>query len=172
MTKEIKFSSAPLAQKVDLFAFDFDGVLTDNRVLIMENGLEAVLCNRSDGLAFEMISDAGLAAVIISTERNGVVSKRAEKLNLPVLQAVANKKRALEDYCKALNIDLERTAFVGNDVNDLSVMQIVGYPIAVADAHPLVKNVATIVLDTRGGDGVVREIAETLLGISYGTVNQ
>ena len=172
MIKEIKISSVPLAGKVDLFAFDFDGVLTDNRVLIMENGLEAVLCNRSDGLAFEMIRDAGLAAVIISTERNGVVSKRAEKLNLPVLQAIADKKRALEDYCKALNIGLKRTAFVGNDVNDLSVMQIVGYPIAVADAHPLVKNVATIVLDTRGGDGVVREIAETLLGISYGAINQ
>lgn len=71
-----------------------------------------------------------------------------------------------------MHIDLKRTAFVGNDVNDLSVMQIVGYPIAVADAHPLVKNVATIVLDTRGGDGVAREIAEILLGISYGAVNR
>jgi YrbI family 3-deoxy-D-manno-octulosonate 8-phosphate phosphatase len=172
MTKDIILSLAPLAGKVDLFAFDFDGVLTDNRVLVMENGLEAVLCNRSDGLAFDMMRYAGLAVLIVSTERNNVVSKRAEKLNLPVLQAITDKKRALEDYCTTAKIDLKRVAFVGNDVNDLSVMQIVGFPIAVADAHSLVKNVASVVLETRGGDGVAREIAEMLLGISYGASDQ
>lgn len=159
--------STHLAGKVDLIAFDFDGVLTDNRVLVMENGLEAVLCNRSDGLAFDMLRAAAVQVIIISTERNSVVSKRAEKLQVPALQAISNKQRALQDYCRFARIDLARVAFVGNDVNDLPAMKIVGFPIAVGDAHPAVKEIASTVLTTRGGEGVAREIAEQLLGLRY-----
>lgn len=158
-------ASAHLMGKVDLIAFDFDGVLTDNRVWVMENGLEAVLCNRSDGLAFDMLHAAAVPAVIISTECNRVVSRRAEKLQVPVLQAVINKQQALQDYCHSRNFELARVAFVGNDVNDLPAMKIVGFPIAVGDAHPAVKEVAKIVLGTRGGEGVAREIAEQLFGL-------
>lgn len=167
MSSHIEMPKAPLFGKVDLVAFDFDGVLTDNRVLVMENGLEAVFCNRSDGLAFDLMRNADLPAIIISTESNAVVSQRAEKLRLQVFQSVTNKKKTLEDYCVSSCIDLERVVFVGNDVNDLLVMQIVGFPIAVADAHPSVKSIAYAVLDTKGGYGVVREIVETLLGLSY-----
>jgi 3-deoxy-D-manno-octulosonate 8-phosphate phosphatase (KDO 8-P phosphatase) len=167
MSQSCSTLNGHLAGKLDLIAFDFDGVLTDNRVLVIENGVEAVLCNRSDGLAFDMFRAAGIPLVIISTERNGVVSNRAEKLQVPVLQAITNKQQALQDYCRSAQIDLARVAFVGNDVNDLPAMKIVGFPIAVADAHPAVKEIACILLATSGGDGVAREIAEQLLGLRY-----
>lgn len=152
---------------IQLIAFDFDGVLTDNRVIVLENGIEAVTCNRSDGLAFDMFRAAGLPVVIITTERNRVVGVRAAKLRTPVLQTDGDKSIALTDYCKAGGIDVGRVIFVGNDVNDLSAMRIVGFPVAVADAHVEVKQVAWKVLARKGGEGVARELAEDILNLKY-----
>jgi YrbI family 3-deoxy-D-manno-octulosonate 8-phosphate phosphatase len=154
-----------LADSVQLIAFDFDGVLTDNRVLVFSGGEEAVFCNRTDGLAFDAFRASGLRAIILSTERHGVVAARAAKLQVPALQALADKSATLADYCGSNNIDLAHVMFVGNDVNDLRVMQRIGFPIAVADAHPLVKACARIVLKRCGGDGVAREIAEDILAL-------
>jgi len=153
---------------VQLIVFDFDGVLTDNRVIVFENGSEAVICNRADGLAFDMLRAAGIPVVIMSTERNPVVSARAAKLQVPVLQAIKDKRQALADHCRATGIDLSRVVFVGNDVNDLPAMESVGFPIAVADAHETVKAKAWAVLATRGGDGVAREVVEQILGLKPG----
>lgn len=163
----------PVARRIEggvsLLVFDFDGVLTDNRVLVLEDGREAVLCNRADGLAFDMFRAAGLRVLIMSTERNPVVAARAAKLRVPVLQAVGDKGLALNERCRADGLDLRRVAFVGNDLNDLPAMRLVGFPIAVADAHPQVKRMAWAVLATRGGDGAAREVAEDILGLRYDT---
>lgn len=156
-----------IGSKVDLVVFDFDGVLTDNRVLVTETGVEAVFCSRADGLAFDMLRAAGIPALIVSTERNPVVSMRAAKLRVPVLQSVKNKADALATHCREAGIGLQRTIFVGNDLNDLGVMKLVGFPVAVADAHPAVKAIARIVLSTRGGDGAARELVEHVMGIAY-----
>ena len=153
---------------VQLIVFDFDGVLTDNRVIVFENGTEAVICNRADGLAFDRLRAVGIPVIIISTERNAVVSARAAKLQVPVLQAVKDKRQALTDHCRSAGIDLSRVIFVCNDVNDLPAMQAVGFPIAVADAHDTVKAKAWTVLATRGGDGVAREVVEQILGLKPG----
>lgn len=150
---------------IQLIVFDFDGVLTDNRVFVFDNGSEAVVCNRADGLAFDMIRAAGIPVMIMSTERNPVVSMRAAKLQVPVLQAIKDKRTALTNHCRAVGIDLDRVVFVGNDVNDLPAMQMVGFPIAVADAHAAVKAKAWTVLATRGGDGVARELVEEVLAL-------
>jgi YrbI family 3-deoxy-D-manno-octulosonate 8-phosphate phosphatase len=150
---------------VQLIVFDFDGVLTDNRVIVFDNGHEAVLCNRADGLAFDMIRAARIPVLIISTERNPVVTARAAKMQVPVLQAIKDKGHALTDHCRSAGVDLSRVVFVGNDVNDLPAMQLVGFPIAVADAHEAVKAKAWTVLATRGGDGVAREVVEQILGL-------
>ena len=153
--------------RIELVAFDFDGVLTDNRVYVFEDGREAVVCNRADGLAFDMFRTAGMPTLILSTERNTVVAARAAKLRIPVVQGFHDKARALASYCQEGGIDLACVMFVGNDINDLAVMQMVGHPLAVADAHPAVKRAARTVLKARGGDGVAREIAETLLALLY-----
>lgn len=155
----------PTTSSIELIAFDFDGVLTDNRVLVFSDGDEAVICNREDGLAFDTFRAFGLRAIILSTERHGVVAARAWKLRIPVLQAQADKSAALAEYAGSNDIDLKNVMFVGNDVNDLKVMGCVGFPVAVADAHPLVKSCACIVLKRRGGAGVAREIAEDILAL-------
>lgn len=159
--------SRRIPEGVDLLVFDFDGVLTDNRVLVLEDGREAVVCNRADGLGFDLLRDAAVNVMVMSTERNPVVAARAAKLRVPVLQAVADKGTAIASHCRDAGIALSRVAFVGNDVNDLPAMRRVGFPIAVADAHPAVKRIAWAVLATRGGDGVAREVAETLLGLRH-----
>lgn len=157
----------PCKDSIDLVAFDFDGVLTDNRVYVMDDGREAVACSRADGLAFDMFRSNGVAALIVSTERNPVVAARAAKLRVPIIQGLHDKRRALAEHCEKAGIDLGRVIYVGNDINDLAAMAIVGHPLAVADAHPAVKAAAASVLATAGGDGVAREIAEQFLALDY-----
>lgn len=149
--------------KLRLLVFDFDGVLTENSVLVMQDGTEGVLCSRADGLGFGVLRRSGLPLLILSTEKNPVVSARARKLKVPVLQGVDDKDAALRRYCGRRGIPLAQVAFVGNHVNDLPALRIVGYPIAVADCHPSLRKIAWKVLKTPGGKGVSVEIAERLL---------
>ena len=88
---------------------------------------------------------------------------RAQKLKLPVWYDAKDKKSILQDYCSKDGISLSRVVYVGNDVNDLEVMKIAGYPVATADAHPSVRQIAKLVLVSRGGDGAIRELADTNL---------
>ena len=149
--------------KPDLLVYDFDGVMTDNRVLVFQDGTEAVFANRADGWGVEQLRKAGFRQIILSTETNLVVSARATKLQIEVLQGRDDKARDLSDYCQSQSIDLARVLFVGNDVNDLTAMRLVGYPVAPADAHPKVLAIAKHVTQARGGEGVIKEISEWLL---------
>lgn len=148
--------------RIEVIFFDFDGVLTDNRVWVLENGQEAVLCNRADGQGFNMLAAAGVKCMIVSTETNPVVAHRARKLKLPVRQGVKDKGLAVRELCRELRVTLENTAFVGNDVNDLPGMAVVGFALCPCDAAPEVRAVCDVVLKTAGGAGVVREIAARL----------
>lgn len=147
-------------KNIDLIIYDFDGVLTDNKVLVMEDGREAVFCNRSDGLAISKIKQIGTSQMIVSTEVNKVVEVRAKKLEIPVLQNVNNKKALVEKYCQEQNIDLNKVIYVGNDFNDLEVMKIVGFPVAPADATEEIKDIARIITKAKGGEGVIRELLD------------
>jgi 3-deoxy-D-manno-octulosonate 8-phosphate phosphatase (KDO 8-P phosphatase) len=154
----------PLAvSELSLIAFDFDGVLTDNKVYVFQDGSEAVACNRADGLAFDLLRAQGFPTVIISTERNPVVTARAEKLRIPVIQSAGDKVAALQRHCAEHGLDPDRVMFVGNDLNDLPVMAAVAYAVAVADAHPRVRELAWQVIETPGGAGVAREIVERVV---------
>jgi YrbI family 3-deoxy-D-manno-octulosonate 8-phosphate phosphatase len=101
--------------------------------------------------------------LILSTELNPVVAARARKLGIPALSGIDDKGTALAQWCADNGHSLRRTAYVGNDVNDLPCFQLVGWPIAVADAHHSVRARARIVTAARGGRGAVREIASRLL---------
>lgn len=149
--------------QIDLIVYDFDGVMTDNKVLVFEDGKEAVCCNRSDGLAIEKIKLEGIPQVILSTENNQVVTARAKKLNLEVIQGLSDKKTTLIGYCKERNIDLKKVVYIGNDINDLEAMKLVGYPIAPSDANNRIKDIAKIVVKRDGGDGVIRDFFENIL---------
>lgn len=151
------------ATALDAVIFDFDGVLTDNRVLVLEDGREAVVCNRADGLAFDFLRRVGMPVHILSSEANRVVEARAAKLKVPVWNAVADKAAALTELCRQHGYRPDRLVFVANDVNDLPAMRVVGYPVAVADAHEAVRRAAWQVLATPGGAGAARELVECVI---------
>ncbi|MCF8506963.1 MAG: HAD hydrolase family protein [Caulobacter sp.] len=147
----------------DLVVYDFDGVMTDNRVLVLEDGREAVFVSRSDGWAVARMREAGLRQIILSTEENPVVAARGRKLRIPVIHGSTDKRRALLDYLHEHGLDPARTVFVGNDVNDLGAMSVVGFVVAPADSHPDVLARADHVLHARGGAHAVRAFYETFV---------
>lgn len=149
-------------ETIKLMAYDFDGVMTDNRVLQLQDGTEAVWVNRADGWGVDQIRKMGIPQLILSTEKNPVVTARARKLNIEVIQGSGDKKADLLDYCSRMQIDLSHVLYVGNDANDLGAMQLVGFPVAPADAHPSIIAVARHVTRARGGDGVIKELSEYL----------
>ncbi len=148
---------------VTLIVFDFDGVFTDNRVLVAENGAEAVFCSRADGLGIQLLQRAGVAGLVLSTETNPVVEARCRKLGLECVQGRWNKVEVLERILADRGLAPADVAYVGNDVNDLACLARVGVPIAVADAHPSVRAVAKLVTTRKGGEGAVREVCEWVL---------
>jgi YrbI family 3-deoxy-D-manno-octulosonate 8-phosphate phosphatase len=152
---------------ISLIVFDFDGVLTDNRVLVFDDGREAVLCSRADGLAFELFRRHGIPALILSTEKHPVVAARAKKLKVPCLHGIGDKKTVLQEYCRKKGVRLEDVLYVGNDLNDLHAMRMVGHRVCPADAHPEVRSICQTVLRSRGGDGVARELAETVMRLQF-----
>lgn len=145
---------------VELIAFDFDGVFTDNTVYVTQDGVESVRCWRSDGLGLSRLRSCGVSAFIISTETSSVVTARANKLNMPCKQGIEDKAKAILDTCRELNISPANTMFVGNDINDIPAFKVVGIPVAVADAYPEVYSHVVYQTEKPGGFGAVREICD------------
>ena len=147
---------------VRLVVTDFDGVMTDSRVLVFDDGREAVVCTRADGLGCDMLREAGIAVLIMSTERNPVVTARATKLGVDVIQGCPDKGAAVRDLLASRGLGPDELLYIGNDVNDLPAFAEVAITVAPSDAHPSVRGRATIVTAARGGDGVLREVADLL----------
>ncbi|WP_430382934.1 cytidylyltransferase domain-containing protein [Streptomyces sp. P10-4] len=156
----------PTADDVDAVVLDFDGTQTDDRVLIDSDGREFVAVHRGDGLGIAALRRSGLKLLILSTEQNPVVAARARKLKIPVLHGIDRKDLALKQWCEEQGIAPERVLYVGNDVNDLPCFALVGWPVAVASAHDVVRGAARAVTTVPGGDGAIREIASWILGPS------
>jgi 3-deoxy-D-manno-octulosonate 8-phosphate phosphatase (KDO 8-P phosphatase) len=152
---------------IDLFVFDFDGVLTDNIVHIDNNGNEMVSCSRADGLAFDVLRKLDKPCQILSTENNTVVSARANKLGISVLQGVKNKEKSLRNLVMRRGYKLSNILYVGNDLNDYNSMRISGLSVCPADSHPKIKKISNFVLKTNGGKGVVRELLEDVLSLDF-----
>ncbi|MDN4480443.1 acylneuraminate cytidylyltransferase [Demequina muriae] len=149
--------------EVDALVMDFDGVHTDDLVSVDQNGVESVRVSRSDGMGIGMLREAGLPMLILSKERNPVVAARGAKLGVEVLQGIDRKATALRDWCAQRGIALDRVAYVGNDVNDIECLEIVGWPVVVPEAGAAVAAHARLVLTKPGGAGAVRELAEMIL---------
>jgi YrbI family 3-deoxy-D-manno-octulosonate 8-phosphate phosphatase len=154
--------SKKIAAFIELVAFDFDGVFTDNTVYINEQGIESVRCWRSDGLGLERLKSVDVGIVIVSTETNPVVTARAGKLKIPCKQCVEDKALAIVSICNDFGVDIKKTAFVGNDINDIPAFKLVGLPIAVSDAHPDVIPYVSYQTSALGGRGAVREICDLI----------
>jgi YrbI family 3-deoxy-D-manno-octulosonate 8-phosphate phosphatase len=169
--RELEIASliAPLFERaepidVDAVVTDFDGVHTDDRALVDSDGHELVRVSRADGAGIESLRRAGLPVMILSRETNSVVAARGRKLGVPVLSGIEDKATALRNWAMDAGLELSRIAYLGNDTNDLPAMALVGWPVAVADAHPAVLAQARLVLTRIGGAGAVRELADRILG--------
>jgi N-acylneuraminate cytidylyltransferase len=150
-------------ERVELLVLDFDGTLTDDRVWVNSEGDEMVAAHRGDGLGLSILQQQGVNIQIVSKETHPVVAARASKLNIPVIQGAEDKATIVEGLLAEKGVKKERVVYLGNDVNDLPCFPLVGYAVAVADAHPSVINQADLVLSRPGGRGAVRELCDLIL---------
>ncbi|NQU05219.1 MAG: HAD hydrolase family protein [Calditrichaeota bacterium] len=146
-----------------LLVLDFDGVMTDNRVFVHEDGSEAVFCNRGDGWGIARLREFGVKVVVLSTEKNHVVSARCHKLGIDCIQGADEKLTNLKKLASDLGVKVHEIAYVGNDVNDLECLRWAGTAIVVADAEPKTLPVADIVTRKPGGHGAVREVCDMII---------
>jgi N-acylneuraminate cytidylyltransferase len=154
---------AALPATIGAVVFDFDGVFTDNRVLVSQDETEMVICNRSDGLGLDYLRATGIPLVVLSTETNPVVAARCHKVQLECRQGLEDKTEGLRAFAAERGLSLSDVIYVGNDLNDRHCLTSVGCGIVVADAHPDVRDLAHIVLEHPGGRGAVREVCDLIL---------
>ncbi len=154
--------------EVELVVFDFDGVFTDNKVLVNQDGEESVFCSRFDGIGLAKLKQLNIPIWVLSTETNSVVSVRCNKLEIPVIQGSKNKLNDLKNLVSELAVDLKNVLYLGNDINDLDCLFCVGFPFVVPDSHPDVLKFEFAVCKTKGGDGAVREICDLVSAFVLG----
>jgi YrbI family 3-deoxy-D-manno-octulosonate 8-phosphate phosphatase len=154
MNKKLKNKNLPI-----IIFTDFDGCLTDDRVWLNQDGEEFVAANRKDGLAINKLRALGIKVVITSTETNKVVSARAAKLGIEALKGLLDKVEAIENYLSKNDLTWSDTWYVGNDVNDLGAIRKAQLSICPSDAVKSVKKEVDLKLKTKGGYGVLSELA-------------
>lgn len=153
-----------LPEKVSMLLMDFDGVLTDNRVWVDENGKETVAANRSDSLGLSILrQNSNIEIMVVSREINPVVAARCKKMHIPYLQGVNDKATQLQSLFAERKTNPAEVVYMGNDTNDLPCFPLVGFAVAPADAHPEVLRQADWVTSLDGGHGAVRELCDFLL---------
>lgn len=173
MNKPYKILPSP--KNIHTLIFDFDGVFTNNKVTINEDGNESVTCSRGDGYAFNIlrgfqkISNLKIETFILSTEPNPVVTMRAKKLKISCFHGETNKLNFVRNHLQSTSKKLNGVIFLGNDLNDMALMREVGFSVAPSDAHPLIKEIADLVMPQNGGDGFIRSFIELWLGINVMT---
>ncbi len=157
--RQIKELPNPLRAVV----FDFDGVMTDNKVYVSEDGSETVRCDRSDGWGIDRLKDLDLKLAIMSSERNPVVSARAAKLGIECFQNLhRDKLSSLINWCDTHGISPDELVYVGNDENDIPCLEFASCGVIPSNAESAVRRYAGIVLNRGGGDGAVREICDLI----------
>ena len=154
-----------MPEKIDLIICDFDGVITDNRVWIDQNGKESVAAYRSDSIRIRELREKGIEVLILSSEPNRVVEVRAKKMGVEAIHGIGiqEKGRVMREVLNQKNIKAENVIYVGNDLNDLPCFEIAGWSVAVADAYPEVIRAADFVLSKAGGYGALRELCDLIL---------
>ncbi len=153
-----------LIEKIKCFVFDVDGVLTDGMTIALESGEQARTFNIKDGYGIERALLAGFHVAIISGGNQIGVRKRLEFLKIKHIHlGVKNKVEVLNALCKELDVKQEEMLYVGDDLPDYEVMQLVGMPCCPADAVHDIKEISKYVADNNGGHGCVREVIEMVM---------
>ena len=151
-------------RRIQLLLLDVDGVLTDGSIIYNDDGSETKIFNARDGLGLKLVMSAGIKVGIVTMRSSQALRRRCDNLGIDLLfDGVEDKAQILEEIAAQTGIATENTAFVGDDLPDLSIMQHAGLSIAVADAHEIVRQKADWTTRARGGRGAVREVCEALL---------
>jgi N-acylneuraminate cytidylyltransferase len=155
----------PMPQKIDLIICDFDGVITDNRVWVDQDGRETVAAYRSDSVRVRELRAIGIDVMILSSEPNRVVEARARKMGVEAIHGIAlhDKGRVMGEVLEQKQLKAENVIYIGNDLNDLPCFEVAGWSVAVADAYPEVLHAADYILSKPGGHGALREICDLIL---------
>lgn len=140
-----------------MIILDFDGVLTDNKVTLNKEGEESVTCNRSDGLAIEILKQK-YKILVLSSEKNKVVEKRCKKLKIKTIYGIKDKLSVLKKIMNQEKIKKNQVLYVGNDINDKECLDYVDFPYVVKDSAKEIIEGGYNILESKGGEGVVREL--------------
>jgi N-acylneuraminate cytidylyltransferase len=153
-----------MPSNIEAVVFDFDGVMTDNKVYVKEDGRETVMCDRSDGWGISQLLKIGIPVFVLSSEKNRVVRARCQKLNIGCLDSLGgHKSKHLAEWALKEKIDLKNVIYVGNDENDWDCFKTAGFGVATVDASPCIKDIASLILESKGGHGAVREVCDLII---------
>lgn len=161
----MKKNTLKKARKIKLVLTDCDGVLTDTGTYYSAQGEEMKRFSIRDGMGTERLRKfCNVETGIVTGENSGIVSRRAEKLNITEVHlGVKDKARLVQEIAERLNLQLEEIAFIGDDTNDIEVMKIVGLTACPSDATNFVKELADIIVESKGGNGAFRDFAEFII---------
>jgi 3-deoxy-D-manno-octulosonate 8-phosphate phosphatase (KDO 8-P phosphatase) len=150
---------------IRLVAFDVDGVFTDGRFYLSDDGVESKAFHTQDGYGIRRLLDEGIGVAVISGRQSGAVQKRMAELGVThVVLGCKNKVAAMDEIIAGLGISLIECAYVGDDIPDLPLLNHVGVSIAVANAVPALHEQCDLSTSASGGAGAVREVCELILG--------
>jgi len=151
-------------KKIRMLMLDIDGVMTDGRIIMDDEGRELKNFNVRDGHGLKVMQRYGIKVAIITGRQSNLVRHRAKDLDIKdVYQKVFNKKEVFEKILKKHKLSPDETAFIGDDIVDIPVLNRVGFSVAVADAVDVVKKQVDYITSHKGGKGAVREVCEMIL---------
>ena len=163
MSKKIKEK----CKKIKLVLSDVDGVITDGGMFYTESGEEFKKFNTRDGMGVELLQKNKINTIFLTKENSKVSRHRAKKLNSKIYLGIQNKEKKLKDICKMLNIEPLNVAYIGDDVNDVSIMKLVGISASPNDGISEVKKIANYICKNNGGDGAFREFADLIISEKF-----
>jgi len=155
-----------LLTKVNTFIFDYDGVMTDGKLMLQQDGQPLRTANVKDGYALQLAVRLGFRVVIISGGISKSVENRFESLKVKdVFLGVSNKFKVFEKFVKDNELNPENIVYMGDDIPDFKVMKRVGVPVCPSDAVEEIKDISIYISDKTGGHGCVRDIIEQVLKV-------
>ncbi len=152
------------AKKIKLLLLDVDGVLTDGKIIYDSRGGDLKFFYVHDGLGVYLLKKAGIPTILITAKGSRAIRPRARDMRVDVVfENISPKTAVLDKILKKYRVDISEVCFVGDDLVDLGLMKKVGFPVAVFNAAPEIKQVASYITLKEGGHGAVREVAELIL---------
>jgi len=161
---QVETSILNKATQIKLFICDIDGVFSDGRIYLGNDGEELKAFHTKDGYGIKALGASGVDVAVITGRRSNIVQTRMTALNVKyIVQGEENKLPALRNILTTLNLKPEQIAYIGDDMPDYECMEYVGLSIAVNDAHPQILQLADYTTFTRGGFGAVREVCDLIM---------